>query len=184
MEASGSSSNSDGSIGAGGQDRDLEGELKLEEKRPSQVLFDTLLDLCPSISSVQAVALAPADEFPGGEATRKKRLAKIVLRAASSGDTELLSWIIYVRSRAKQARANGEDGSSSSSNGSAVPPEGWAFEGIDISQLRDEEGTGPVVLAASSGHAEAVRILVGSGADVDERDACESHVLQICTRCP
>jgi hypothetical protein len=38
---------------------------------------------------------------------------------------------------------------------------------------RDDDGTGPLVLASSAGHVDVVHMLVRAGADVDERDPCE-----------
>jgi hypothetical protein len=101
------------------------------------------------------------DDLPGAdESFRRSRLEKAILRAASNGDVELLSWICYVRSR----RSSGD-----------TIPEAKAMEGIDWEDLRDDEGSGPLNLAASSGHADIVQLLVQHGADVDERDACECN---------
>jgi hypothetical protein len=135
----------------------------LPSEQPSDsaaLLTDPLLELCPSLHSIQSLCLLSVDSLPGrDESFRKRRLDKAILRAASSGDVELLSWICYTRSRRSSAEGS--------------TPEAQAMRGIDWEDVRDEEGSGPMVLAASSGHADIVQLLVQHGANVDERDACE-----------
>jgi ankyrin repeat protein len=123
------------------------------------MLLDPLLELCPSLHSIQSLCLLPVSSLPDSiEKFRRRRLEKAILRAASNGDTELLSWICYIKSKI---------GSGSSC------PEANAIQGLDWDDIRDEDGTGPLNLASSSGHAEIVQMLVRHGANVDERDACE-----------
>lgn len=135
-------------------------------RRPGQqnadtiaLLVDPLLELCPSLHSIQSLCLLPISSLPSlDESFRTKRLEKAILRAASNGDEELLSWVCYIRTRRKSGDAC---------------PEAIAMEGIEWAEMRDDEGSGPLNLAASSGHATIVQLLVQHGADVDERDACE-----------
>lgn len=133
------------------------------------LLVDPLLELCPSLHSIQSLCLLPVNSLPSqDESFRTKRLEKAILRAASNGDEELLSWICYIQSRRK--------------NGDACL-EAVALEGIEWAELRDDEGSGPLNLAASSGHATIVQLLVQHGVDVDERDACEYWGKKVAPSC-
>ena len=119
------------------------------------LLADPLIELCPSLHSIQTLCLLPVASLPErDESFRRRRLEKALLRAASNGDVELISWVC----NAKRQRKG---------------PEAKALEWLEWGSLRDDEGTGPLNLAASSGHADIVQMLVQNGADVEERDACE-----------
>lgn len=133
-----------------------------------------LLDLCPSISTLRALLQVTASQVSDEE--KRRRIARALLRAAGSGDVDLLAWLL-------DARAEGRAWLPSCAH-SGVPTtilgvaEGRASQAngipaIDFAALRDEDGAGPVVLAATFGHVDAVRMLVLAGADVDERDQCE-----------
>ncbi|KWU41224.1 hypothetical protein RHOSPDRAFT_12581, partial [Rhodotorula sp. JG-1b] len=68
----------------------------------------------------------------------------VYLRAASSGNSDLLEWLVSL-------------------------PDWVARKWVDLDG-RDQEGNPALVLAVAFGHAEAVRILVESGAHVNEAD--------------
>lgn len=78
-----------------------------------------------------------------------KKLENVILRAASVGDTDLLAWILQQRDKQSLVAA------------------------IDLRTLREDDASqmGPVALATSSGHVDAVKMLVDHGADVGETDA-------------
>ncbi|KAK0530520.1 hypothetical protein OC835_003988 [Tilletia horrida] len=109
----------------------------------------------------------------------RSRLYKALLRAADCGDSDVLAWLFDPSAPAWRhlfahhqpsppppglkpdlsgCRTDSELGTASSSSSANEQP----------SSLR---GTGPLVLAASSGHLEAVRMLVlQAGCDINERD--------------
>ncbi|UZJ53864.1 hypothetical protein CBS101457_003184 [Exobasidium rhododendri] len=133
------------------------------------LLADPLQELCPSLHSIQSLCQLPLSSLPDAkEGFRKRRLEKAILRAASNGDSELLSWVCYIKSKVGTENRCVEM---------------TALEGLDWDNIRDDEGTGPLNLAASSGHAEIVQMLVRNGADVDERDALGWTPLMWATNC-
>lgn len=109
----------------------------------SSSILGGFLELCPTIDGVQSLLRSTLSTE-----AKIKKLSQVVLRAASNGDTDLLTWLIQT------ARSHP------------------VLAAIHIPSVREEDGSamGPVSLAASAGHVDAVRILVDHGADVDETD--------------
>ena len=121
------------------------------------VVQDPILDLCPSLDILKQIARSSTLHAQ----VKKDKLSKALLRAASNGDTDMLSWLLDSRAEARQIISHHP-----SRRDSQGRPR-IAFE-----QIRDEEGTGPVVLATCAGHIDAVTMLILNGAEIDERDAC------------
>lgn len=121
------------------------------------VVQDPILDLCPSLDILQQIARSPSLDVN----VKKTKLSKALLRAASNGDTDMLSWLLDSRAPARHLIS--QDPTRTDSQGRPK---------IAFDQMRDEEGSGPVVLATCAGHIDAVTMLVFNGADVDERDSC------------
>ncbi|CAO1619962.1 unnamed protein product [Parajaminaea phylloscopi] len=126
--------------------QDSEGGLGPPSARsqPLLSLLSGFLELCPTIEGVQALLESGVDQ-----ATKIERLQRVILRAASSGDVDVLSWVLQQRS--------GDP----------------ALHNLDLHSLREQEGLamGPASLAASAGHVDALKLLVDHGADVNETDA-------------
>ncbi|CCF54087.1 hypothetical protein NDA10_002688 [Ustilago hordei] len=121
------------------------------------VVQDPILDLCPSLDILKQIARSSTLHAQ----VKKDKLSKALLRAASNGDTDMLSWLLDSRAEARQIISHHP-----SRRDSQGRPR-IAFE-----HIRDEEGTGPVVLATCAGHIDAVTMLILNGAEIDERDAC------------
>lgn len=119
------------------------------------VVQDPILELCPSLDILRRIARSSSVEPP----LKRAKLIRALLRAASNGDTDMLSWLLDSRAEARQIIAQPNLGPNGRSR-------------IAFDQIRDEEGTGPVVLATCAGHIDAVTMLVINGAEIDERDAC------------
>lgn len=119
------------------------------------VVQDPILELCPSLDLLKRIARSASLDLQ----LKRTKLTKALLRAASNGDTDMLSWLLDSRAEARQII-------SQSGTASSGRPK------IAFDQIRDEEGTGPVVLATCAGHIDAVTMLVINGAEIDERDAC------------
>lgn len=132
------------------------------------LLTDQLVELCPTLSSVQALARLPVSAFPGGHSERTARLTRALLRACSNGDSDLLTWMLHLRAQASHASV-----AESAGQQAQMQPEAEAMKDVDVRTARDEDGSGPLVLAACSGQVDIVHMLVQAGADVNERDACE-----------
>lgn len=139
-------------------------------------ITDPLLDLCPSIETLQRVV--QIDEKEMSRQDKAERLRRALLRTANSGDADLLAWILHPRSGVvdllptvpkQQRNVNLRVGGS----GNKSPEMTIGDRVVSFDQIRDEDGNGPVTLAASSGNLEVVRLLINQGADVNERDACE-----------
>lgn len=118
-----------------------------------RMLVDPLQELCPSLESVQMLCEQPTTALPGGQQFQVQRIHKAILAAASSSDMDMLHWICFEMSKPLAQRSH-------------------PFTLVHWHEVRDPHGSGPVNLAASSSHADVVRLLVRSGADVNERDAC------------
>ncbi|PWN32478.1 uncharacterized protein FA14DRAFT_161899 [Meira miltonrushii] len=116
-------------------------------------ILDPLQELCPSLEATKALCSKPSSEIPGGEALRRSKIQNAILKAASSGDNDLLLWICS-QIQASRLQQN-------------LP----AFNGFDWATIRDEDAIGPVNLATSMGHADAVRTLIQAGAEINERDS-------------
>lgn len=148
---------------------------------------DMLLRQAPTVATLSSL-LQPLDTERDPKHLQDL-FAHGLLRAASTGDVELLSWLAAPRStHSLQSsplnvipsrvlpvrRGHRSHPPSVDRQGFVADPD--ANEGemrvvnFDSPLFRDQHGTGPVVLAASSGHLEAVRLLLTYGADVDERD--------------
>lgn len=121
------------------------------------VVQDPILDLCPSLDILKQIARSTTLDAQ----IKKDKLSKALLRAASNGDTDMLSWLLDSRAQARHIIS--EHPSRRDSHGRPK---------IAFDQIRDEQGTGPVVLATSARHIDAVTMLILNGAEVDERDAC------------
>ncbi|SPO20021.1 uncharacterized protein UTRI_00413_B [Ustilago trichophora] len=121
------------------------------------VVQDPILDLCPSLDILKQIARSTSLDAQ----VKKDKLNKALLRAASNGDTDMLSWLLDSRAEARQIIS--EDAARRDSHGRPK---------IAFDQIRDEEGSGPVVLATCAGHIDAVTMLILNGAEIDERDAC------------
>ncbi|KAJ1030314.1 hypothetical protein NDA16_001224 [Ustilago loliicola] len=121
------------------------------------VVQDPILDLCPSLDILKQIARSSTLDAQ----TKKDKLSKALLRAASNGDTDMLSWLLDSRAEARQII-------------SQLPPrrDSHGRPKIAFDQMRDEQGTGPVVLATCAAHIDAVTMLILNGAEIDERDAC------------
>ncbi|CDU23969.1 uncharacterized protein SPSC_02598 [Sporisorium scitamineum] len=121
------------------------------------VVQDPILDLCPSLDILKQIARSCSLDIH----VKKAKLGRALLRAASNGDTDMLSWLLDSRAPARHIIA--QDPTHTDSQGRPK---------VAFDQMRDEEGSGPVVLATCAGHIDAVTMLVFNGAEVDERDAC------------
>ncbi len=121
------------------------------------LVADPILELCPSLEILQQIVHSSAVDLE----TKKAKLGRALLRAASNGDTDMLSWLLDRKAEARPILASRSKRTDSRGRSDI------AFE-----ELRDEEGSGPVVLASCAGHIDAVTVLVLNGAEVDERDAC------------
>ncbi|SNX81673.1 uncharacterized protein MEPE_00378 [Melanopsichium pennsylvanicum] len=122
------------------------------------IVQDPILDLCPSLDILKQIARSPSLD----PLIKKVKLSKALLRASSNGDTDMLSWLLDSRAEARQIIS--ED------RARRDPHE---RPKIAFPHIRDEEGSGPVVLATCAGHIDAVTMLILNGAEVDERDACD-----------
>lgn len=146
-------------------------------RQPSSALdalLDPLQELCPSLETLQALCQFQPVPFSSEQAAahgeqhhRLQRISRAILRAASSGDMGLLNWICPLMSMPAGSLGAASSSSASPFTRSAVAP---ALAELTWAEIRDEDGAGPVNLAASSGYPEAVRLLVRHGADVNERD--------------
>ncbi|EPQ28830.1 uncharacterized protein PFL1_03633 [Pseudozyma flocculosa PF-1] len=123
----------------------------------ASLVSDPILDLCPSLDLLKSLARSSAISAD----VKQQKLRRALLRAASNGDTDMLSWLLDPRNEARVLIAGPDAGIDA--NGRPR---------IAFDEIRDEDGTGPVVLASCAGHVDCVTMLVMSGADVDERDAC------------
>lgn len=121
------------------------------------VVHDPILDLCPSLELLHQIVRSSNLDSQ----LKKEKLTKALLRAASNGDTDMLSWLLDSKAEARQILS--QDPADRDSHGRPK---------VAFDKMRDEEGTGPVVLATCAGHIDAVTMLVLNGADIDERDAC------------
>ncbi|ETS63602.1 hypothetical protein PaG_01901 [Moesziomyces aphidis] len=121
------------------------------------VVQDPILDLCPSLDILKQIARSTALDVQ----VKKDKLTRALLRAASNGDTDMLSWLLDSRAEARQLISL--PSSHRDSHGRSV---------VAFDQMRDDEGSGPVVLATCAGHIDAVTMLALNGAPIDERDAC------------
>lgn len=132
----------------------------------------SLLDLCPTIESLQALARTPSQGQD--DSTKLARLAKAILRSSSSGDVDLLAWFLDTRQRGLRGQQAAGAGAGGATGGEAA-----LFAKLDVRTIREEDtGMGPVTLAASAGHVDAVKLLVDYGAEVDERDGGELAAFQ------
>ena len=123
----------------------------------NSIVSDPILDLCPSLDLLVALARSPNVD----REAKRQRLSRALLRASSNGDTDILSWLLDSRAEARELLASPD-----------APRDSAGRPKINFDQIKDEDGTGPVVLAACAGHVDAVTHLILNGADVDERDAC------------
>ncbi|CEH14545.1 PROTEIN F40G9.17 [Ceraceosorus bombacis] len=123
-------------------------------------LQNPLSELCPSLLFVQSLASQPVAQFAGGTPEKSARLTRALLRACTFGDSDLVTWILQVRSQAVDSRLSKD-----------AQPEAIALAEIDLRNARDENGSGAMVLAASGGHVDIVHMLVQAGAELDERDS-------------
>lgn len=116
-------------------------------------ILDPLQELCPSLEAIIELCNKSPSEIPGGEALRRSKIQNAILKASSSGDNDLL---LYICSQIQASRLQHN-----------LP----AFNGFEWGTIRDEDAIGPVNLATSMGHSEAVRTLIRAGAEIDERDS-------------
>ncbi|CBQ67761.1 conserved hypothetical protein [Sporisorium reilianum SRZ2] len=121
------------------------------------VVQDPILDLCPSLDILNQIARSSSLDAD----VKKAKLTRALLRAASNGDTDMLSWLLDSRAPARHIISH-----------DPARTDSQARPKIAFDQIRDEEGSGPVVLATCAGHIDAVTMLVFNGAEIDERDAC------------
>ena len=121
------------------------------------VVQDPILDLCPSLDILKQIARSSSLD----NAVKKAKLGRALLRAASNGDTDMLSWLLDSRAPARQLISD-----------ATARRDSQGRSKVAFDQMRDDEGSGPVVLATCAGHIDAVTMLIFNGADVDERDAC------------
>lgn len=121
------------------------------------IIQDPILDLCPSLDILMQIARSSTIDAK----LRHDKLSRALLRACSNGDTDMLSWLLDPRAEARHILA--QQPAASDNHGRPK---------IAFDQVRDEEGTGPVVLATCAGHIDAVTMLILNGAEIDERDAC------------
>lgn len=104
-------------------------------------VLDLLDELAPSPTRLAELMDSPTVS----DAEKKRVVTGAYLTAASSGQSELLEWILG-ECRKHQGRY------------------------LDV-EVVDEEGIPAVVLAAQYGHGECVRILVEAGVDINGRDS-------------
>ncbi|WAQ87125.1 hypothetical protein PtA15_8A26 [Puccinia triticina] len=90
------------------------------------------------------------------------------LRAASTGDSDLLEWLLSTN---RQQQTTPPDGQTTTTT-SPILRQGQPRQWIEL-DARDEDGSPAIILAAAFGHAEAVRAIVDGLGDqvVDRRDA-------------
>ncbi|KAE8245378.1 hypothetical protein A4X13_0g5953 [Tilletia indica] len=174
-----------------GLDTELAGGDRVPASTSLRLLDYDLAAHAPTVPVLERICAASATHSPSASASTsasagpnrvlRSRLHKALLRAADSGDSDVLAWLIDpvgpawphlfaddqphpppagLKPDLTACRTESDLALSSSSTATGqVPPP---------SQLR---GTGPLVLAASSGHLEVVRTLVlQAGCDIDERD--------------
>lgn len=167
--------------------------------RPAPDYVDPLVTLAPTPASLSAlVCRANADQVaalrpslrlgaqqPITESKVREVFTAAYLRAASSGDSDLLEWMLAKPSgspsltavptrpspRLGSASATPKIGSAQTQERTLKPGEakGW----IDL-DAKDPDGSPAIVLAAAFGHTEAVRAIIdGCGsACIDAKDAC------------
>ena len=121
------------------------------------IVQDPILDLCPSLDILKQIARSNTVD----PQIKKDKLGKALLRAASNGDTDMLSWLLDSRAEARSILSH-----------EPLRRDSHGRPKVDFSQIRDDEGSGPVVLATCAGHIDAVTMLILNGAEIDERDAC------------
>uniref|UniRef100_V5F0X0 Dilute domain-containing protein n=1 Tax=Kalmanozyma brasiliensis (strain GHG001) TaxID=1365824 RepID=V5F0X0_KALBG len=120
------------------------------------IVQDPILEMCPSLDILQHIVQSTSLDLK----VKKAKLSSALLRAASNGDIDMLSWLLDRKAEARPIIAAG----SNRTNSRGTPD-------VSFQELRDEEGSGPVVLATCAGHIDAVTVLIINGAEVDERDA-------------
>lgn len=152
--------------------------------RPAEDYVDPLIALAPTPANLSALALsASASLSRVSEAKTREIFTKAYLRAASSGDADLLEWLLAKpplanRFTALPPRSSPRPDTTPRGEGtSTLMPErllrpGEARRWIDL-DAKDDDGTPAIVLAAAFGHTESVRaILDGCGESVvEQRDA-------------
>ncbi|PWZ02666.1 hypothetical protein BCV70DRAFT_196909 [Testicularia cyperi] len=140
---------------SGASDQASGARLQLDDT----VVQDPILDLCPSLEILQQ--LSRSARF--SRQVKQDKLGRALLRASSNGDTDMLSWLLDHNAEARKFLADEVAPAATGSSRQSLR--------IEFGRFRDEEGSGPVVLAACAGHIDAVAMLIVHGADVDERDA-------------
>ncbi|PWN49709.1 hypothetical protein IE53DRAFT_369537 [Violaceomyces palustris] len=132
---------------------------KLQFDLDTSIIFDPILELCPSIDILRQIARLGHDKI--SEQRKRAKLSKALLRASSNGDTDILGWLLDPKAEARSHLVDHD-----------APPLPSGLKPIAFNTIRDDDDSGPVVLASCAGHVDAVRMLVLNGADVDERDSC------------
>lgn len=163
-------------------------QLPLDSLAPDPSYIDPLIALAPTPSNLSTLALSLLNPRPSSVIDLQsvtQVFTSAYLRAASSGDSDLIEWLLakpespyHLTSLPRHApRHSHQPDPSSSSTVSLIsspnllhPGQPRSYVNVDTT---DEDGTPPIILAAAFGHPEAVRAIVdGIGGDVvDSRDA-------------
>lgn len=166
--------------------------------RPDPDYVDPLVTLAPTPASLSALVysrgedgrqLRPSMQQVVTEPKLREVFTRAYLRAASSGDGDLLEWLLAKPSAspsltAVPARPSPRVGALSTPRIGTIgspplpPPQrilkpGEAKKWIDL-DAKDDDGSPAVVLAAAFGHTEAIRAIIdgcGRGC-IDSKDAC------------
>jgi len=142
----------------------------------------------PVLQRVCTAATAAQADTTKPNAVLRSRLYKALLRAADAGDAELLAWLFDpgepafrhlfadhqpfppapgLKPDLSACRTEPER----EREGAVASTSASARDGHDLGDAPESRGSGPLVLAASSGHLQAVRTLIlQGGCDINERD--------------
>ncbi|POW20678.1 hypothetical protein PSHT_03274 [Puccinia striiformis] len=126
---------------------------------PDPEYIDPLIALAPTTTNLSKLAANPQPPLI------RHVFTTAYLRAASTGDSDLLEWLLSSNNNSYSPRET-------PATASNILKPGQARQWIDL-EARDEDGSPAIILAATFGHAEAVRAIVDGLGDqvVDRRDA-------------
>ncbi|KAI9603314.1 hypothetical protein H4Q26_002633 [Puccinia striiformis f. sp. tritici PST-130] len=127
---------------------------------PDPEYIDPLIALAPTTTNLSKLAANPQPH-----PLIRHVFTTAYLRAASTGDSDLLEWLLSSNNNSYSPRET-------PATASNILKPGQARQWIDL-EARDEDGSPAIILAATFGHAEAVRAIVDGLGDqvVDRRDA-------------
>ncbi|KAA1064346.1 hypothetical protein PGTUg99_017613 [Puccinia graminis f. sp. tritici] len=140
------------------------------QNEPDPNYIDPLIALAPTPTNLSRLATTATAAATTDKLIQIKQVfTNAYLRAASTGDSDLLEWLL---NKTTTANEHPLSPSPSSSHHITLLKPGQARQWIDL-EARDEDGSPAIILAAAFGHAEAVRAIVDGLGDqvVDRRDA-------------